>query len=276
MTDFSDYPSSLPNRLGISARIDEHEQLVVAVEPVPETCRHGAVRASVLSFVVDAVAGIVLDDDVDVWTLTTEMSVRTRAVPAPAKVEGRTRILRKGRRSATGEVDLVDGDGNDAGWGVASFTRVERRPGDAHKVILTPEHFDIFGSGAPLDRPLVDAAGIQVLDTERGIVEVEVGEHLRNPAGTLQGAMVALVAEVAAEEHLSTKAATPVVVTELDIRYLAQAREGIVRTRLRPLGPAPTDPVLVELIDVAADRLTTHVVVRGTPIDGAPVSSTER
>ena len=265
MTDFSDYPSSLPNRLGISAWLDPGEQLVVAVEPVPETCRLGVVRTSVLSFVVDAVAGIVLDDDPDVWTLTTEMSVRTRAVPAPAKVEGRTRILRKGRRSATAEVVLTDADGSDAGWGIASFTRVDRRAGDGPKVMLTPEHFGIFGSGAPLDRPLVDAAGIQVIDVAQGMVEVEVAAHLRNPAGTLQGAMVALVAEVAAEEHLSARAGAPIVVTELDIRYLAQAREGIVRTRLRPLGPDPTDPVIVELVDVAADRVTTHAVVRGTP-----------
>lgn len=42
--------------------------------------------------------------------------------------------------------------------------------------------------------------------------------------------MVALVAESAAEDLIGSLAAKPVVVTELDIRYLAQANVGPVRT----------------------------------------------
>ena len=52
------------------------------------------------------------------------------------------------------------------------------------------------------------------------------------------------------------------VVTDLDLRYLAQAPEGPVRTRTRLLGTAPDDPMQIELIDTSADRLTTLVYAR--------------
>ena len=47
-------------------------------------------------------------------------------------------------------------------------------------------------------------AGIVVLDPAAGSLEMEVTPELRNPAGTLQGAMVALFAEAAAEELART------------------------------------------------------------------------
>ena len=53
-----------------------------------------------------------------------------------------------------------------------------------------------------------------------------VTPELRNPAGTLQGAMVALFAEAAAEEMVSARFDMAAVVTELDLRYLAQTAEG--------------------------------------------------
>ena len=54
-----------------------------------------------------------------------------------------------------------------------------------------------------LDKPLREEAGVEVLDASAGVVG-EVVPELLNPAGTLQGAMVALVAEAAAEELART------------------------------------------------------------------------
>lgn len=83
-----------------------------------------------------------------------------------------------------------------------------------------------------------------------------VRSDLRNPAGTLQGAMVALVAEVAAEEMISARFEVPAVVTELDLRYLAQTGDGPVETRCSLLGEGPDAPIRVELFDRSRDRLT--------------------
>ena len=58
----------------------------------------------------------------------------------------------------------------------------------------------MFDGSRTLDRPLREEAGIVVLDPSAGALEMQVTPEFRNPAGTLQGAMVALFAEAAAEE----------------------------------------------------------------------------
>jgi hypothetical protein len=52
------------------------------------------------------------------------------------------------------------------------------------------------------------------------------------------------------------------VVTELDLRYLAQTGAGPVRSRCRLLGESPDAPIEVELFDTSSDRLTTLVYAR--------------
>jgi acyl-coenzyme A thioesterase PaaI-like protein len=105
-----------------------------------------------------------------------------------------------------------------------------------------------------------------VLDPQRGIVEVPLTWELRNPAGTLQGGMVALVAEVAAEELMSACFGIDAVVTDLDLRYLAQTGAGPVKSRCTMLGDGPDAPIQIELFDTSDDRLTTLVYARTTTI----------
>src|SRR3954452_24575151 len=128
MTDIPGGYSSIPSRLNVS--IAELEPLVLRVHPVPTTCRLGCIRTSVLSFVVDAVAGIGIDTDRDSWQFTSDMAVRVRAVPAPTLVDARAIVLRSGRRSVTCEVWMADDAGEPVGHGVLGFSRVERKPTD--------------------------------------------------------------------------------------------------------------------------------------------------
>jgi len=102
-----------------------------------------------------------------------------------------------------------------------------------------------------------------VIDAAQGVVQVEVTPELRNPAGTLQGAMVALLAEAAAEDLLTTQFRLPIVITELDIRYLRKAQVGPVRTECTLLGTGPEASVQVELIDTSTGQITTLVYARG-------------
>jgi acyl-coenzyme A thioesterase PaaI-like protein len=120
----------------------------------------------------------------------------------------------------------------------------------------------MFDGSSILTRPLREEAGIAVLDPMSGAVQMEVTPELRNPAGTLQGAMVALVAEAAAEELASTRFDIAAVVIDLDLRYLAQMGAGPVETRCCLLGNGPDAPIRVELFDRSSDRLTTLVYAR--------------
>ena len=266
MTDLLDDSFSVPARLGVVAEVRDGE-FRLQLHPRAELLHNGALRASVIAFMIDVVAGIVLDDDPDAWMLTSDMSVRMRPRPAPDFLSTRSTILRRGRRSATAAVDLVTDEGEPVATGAIGFVRVERRPTDPLKPSASPHRISaMFDGSRTLGRPLREEAGIAVLDPMLGVLEMPVTPELRNPAGTLQGAMVALFAEAAAEEMASARFGIAAVVTELDLRYLAQTKEGPVRSKCTLLGDGPDAPVQVELVDRSTDRLTTLVYARTATI----------
>ena len=262
MTDIPSQATSVPARLGVAARFTDGE-LTLDLTPQPETLTHGVVRASVLSFAIDAIAGVTLDGGGDTWTFTTDMSVRTRPMPAPRCVTAVNTILRRGRRSATCLVEVTTDEGAPIASGAVGFAHVPRKPTDPPKVVIPPDEAHRFLRGlGTLTRPVRDEAGIVPIDALDGVMEMAVTPDVCNPAGTLQGAMVALLGEAAAEDLLATRFGSPVIVVDLDLRYLAQSGAGPMRTRSRLLGTRPDDPVQVELVDTSTDRVTTHVYVR--------------
>jgi acyl-coenzyme A thioesterase PaaI-like protein len=262
MTDVLGDNVSVPARLGVVAEVHDGE-FRLQLHPHGLVLRHGAVRASVIALMIDVGAGIILDDDPDAWMLTSDMSVRIRPLPAPDRISTRTTILRRGRRTATALVDLVSGEGELLATGAIGFAKVPRREGDLPKPPMPPERIaTLFDGSRMLSRPLREEAGIAVLDAMSGTVEMEVTPELRNPAGTLQGAMVALLAEAAAEELASARFNIDAVVIDLDLRYLAQTGAGPIQTRCRLLGNGPDAPIQVELFDRSSDRLTTLVYAR--------------
>jgi acyl-coenzyme A thioesterase PaaI-like protein len=264
MTDLSADAFHLVARLGVTARSAQGLRVLEMV-PRPEVLHHGVVRASVLSFLVDAAAGVIIDDDSESWAFTSDMSVRMRPIPAPERIEASATVLRRGRRSATATVELTaDGD-TPVATGAIGFAKLPRRETDPPKPQVSRGGFAaMFRGAAALTKPLREEAGIVAVEPTEGVVEVTVTPELHNPAGTLQGALVALVAEAAAEDLVSSRFEAPVVVTDLDLRYLAQAPVGPVRSRCRLLGTGPDAPVEVELVDTSANRLTTLVYARAT------------
>lgn len=255
----------IPARLGTTLDISGPE-LVVSQWANPATTVHGAMCAAAIVFLVDAAAGISLDRDPDMWTFTSNLSVRMPAIPAPVQLLGTAQPLREGARSATVSVPLTLPSGELVGMGLASFSRVPRRETDPPKFALNLEELAESWAGvAPLTSPLAEAAGIVVVDAAAGIVEVPLDQKLLNPAGALQGAMVGLVAEIAAEEMTSAALGEPRVVTDIDIRYLTQARQGPIRTRSMFVGPPADASVIVELVDTSLDKVVTVVTLRTHP-----------
>lgn len=261
---------AVPSRLGTTVTVPGDDgPLIGHVHPRPATCTHGgALRASVVAFIVDAVAGLTIDTDPEAWAFTSDLSVRLPAVAAPGRIDARAELLRAGRRSMTAEVRLADDRGEPFGHAVIGFARLERRPGDPEKPafdVATAAEF--WAQIPPIDQPLRAAAGVVAIDPAGGVVEMVVRDDLRNPAGALQGAMVALAVEAAAEDLATHHLGGSRVVTELDIRFLAQARIGPVTTRARFIGDPATDgAIVVDLLDHGHDgRLVTTAYARTAP-----------
>jgi acyl-coenzyme A thioesterase PaaI-like protein len=268
MTDLPANLSSVPGRLGATGLVDERG-LVIELEPQDEELHHGVLRASVITFVVDVVAGVSLDTDPDAWSFTTDLSLRMRPRPAPRKITASGTILRQGRRSAHYLVEVVDEHGDEVAVSALGFAHVPRKATDPPKPIVSPEDVaERFSTSGRISRPLREEAGIISVEPSAGVVEMAVRPEVCNPAGTIQGAMVALVAE-AATEDLMGAGGQPVVVTDLDLRYLGQATVGPVRSRCRVLGDDQSafPPVQVELVDLATDRVTTLAYTRAVPVD---------
>ena len=266
MTDLPSNLTAVPSRLGSTALLDERGLVIEINDVQDELLHHGVLRLSVLTFIVDVSAGVTLDTDPDRWSFTTDLSLRMQAVPAPSKVTASTTILRQGRRSAHGLVEVVDDEHHLVAAGAIGFAHVPRRADDPPKPQVSPGLLvERFTGHERISSPLRDEAGIIPIDAARGVVEIAVRPEVCNPAGTLQGAMVALVAESAAEDLIGSLVDEPVVVTELDIRYLAQANVGPVRTQSRLLGTGPNDPVEVRLVDTGTGRFSTLVYARAAP-----------
>jgi acyl-coenzyme A thioesterase PaaI-like protein len=265
MTDLFGDDAALFARLGVVAEIRDGT-LRVELRPHDELLHHGVLRASVALLMVDLAAGFALDDP-ELWVLTTDISVRMPSVSAPDAVSTRCTVLRRGGRSGTAQVDLLDDRGELSGTGVTGFVAV--RPGatasdkSAHSTDRVLAQFD--GAGV-VTRPLKEEASISVLDPVLGTVEMPVTRAVRNAAGTLQGAMAALVAEVAAEELVSARFGIPAVVTDLDLRYLTQTGAGPVYTRSTLLGTTCDATVQVETFDRSTERMTSFAYARAAAV----------
>ena len=132
-------------------------------------------------------------------------------------------------------------------------------------------------NGPGFDVPVTEGVGITIKDPVEGVASVEVNEYVQNWVGALQGGVMALLAETAAEQAVSCAVGkeAEVTVTDLKMAYLALGRTGPIESRVTVLegdgiGEGPRCPpigrqsALVELHDRGDDDRLTTVVTVGT------------
>jgi acyl-coenzyme A thioesterase PaaI-like protein len=267
-----DPAETIPARIGINGEWGNGTLEHLRLEPYPEIVHRGVVRASVLALVADMMGGWVADQHSQHdWVFTTDLSVRAPLRRVPPIIIATGRAQRVGKGTIATEVHMHDGDGALVAYSHTGFIRIGRRYGDDPKPDFESAS-ERWAARRParIDVPLDVAVGVEVVDAAEGIVEVELRDELRNPAGAMQGAMVALVGEVAAETMASHHLGVPHVVTDLDVRYLAMGRIGPVYSRAWFIGEPDHATMHVELRDRGnGDRLMTALLARTAP---APVA----
>lgn len=257
---------TLAARIGIEGGLGEDGLEHVRLEPYEHLVHNGVIRISVLALMADMLGGWVADQHAEHdWVFTTDLSVRAPTPRLPQHVIGTGTPLRVGRSTVAAEVVMRDEQGDMHAYSHVGFVRVPRRHGDDPK----PD-FEMSASRwnerPRITEPLEAAAGIQVVDASHGAVSVELVDELRNPAGAMQGAMVALVGEVAAEELAAHHLGEPQVVTDLDVRYLAMGRVGPVVAHAAFIGAPEHRTMHVELRDRGMDdRVMTVMLARTAP-----------
>ncbi len=269
-----DQRNTIHARIGIDGTVAGDELQSVHLEPYPELCANGVVRIAVWALMADMMGGWQAERSAgNDWVFTTDLSVRAPVLRVPGRVVGTSAELRAGRTNVATEVHMHDETGTLFAYSQVGFVRMPRRPGDQPKPNMA-ESARHWGDQEQLTSLLAEAAGARTIEPKTGHVAVDLDDTLRNPAGAMQGAMVALVGELAAEELASHHFGRRHVITDLDVRYLAMGRVGPIVSRAwfigsvsagspRELGSVPTGSIRVELRDEGnGDRLIAAMLAR--------------
>lgn len=240
------------NDLGLSGRLSPDGSRMAGTASVAEHLRgpDGSVRPAVLATAADVLAGIpACRATAPRLALTLDIAVRTLARPAGEQVAVDARVLKVGRNTVATEATFTDpATGALVACGYLTFMP-SPRPQD-----LPPPGLDSMATTGTLAVPLAEHVGARV--TGDGTAEIDHRPFVTQASGALQGGIVALLAELAAE----SLAGRPVL--DLDVRYLATIRRGPGRATAEWRGD---DLVRVEVRDAGADDRLAAVVMARMP-----------
>jgi uncharacterized protein (TIGR00369 family) len=231
---------------------------------VRELCTDlGHARAGVLATLVDVIGGgLAASAAAPGWIATADLTLHLVGAARPGSVvEARAEVLRAGRTTVVLEVALVDEHERNVGIATMSFAVLPRREANPEVDRVRDSPSTMATARSRLDRPLLEELGVQVRDPARGVIEVPVTDWSRNSMGSMQGGVVATVAEVAAETALRAATNEQLVVTDLQVTYLGFGRVGPVRTTAEALGTGDGHgSARVELVDAGAESRQMTVV----------------
>jgi acyl-coenzyme A thioesterase PaaI-like protein len=253
--------------LNFGARADGDEFLG-SMAVVPEICSPGTdhVRVGTLVTLADCVAGpLAAKVTMPSLSMTVDLTYVALARPPADVVHARAALRKVGRTTVFTETVLTDAAGEHFGLCFGTFVS-SPRPQDV--LLHDPTVDRIRPTGTPMfEEPLVDRMGIELLSP--GVAEVHRHPKVLNPGQTLQGGAVAILAEVAAASAAADEVGAPMVVTDLDVRYLTGYRVGPGRATAEPLavgGDGAPTTVRVEVRDVGLDdRLGTIALAKCLP-----------
>ena len=226
---------------------DEHgDGMSVAWLPVvPEVCTDmGSVRAGALATLVDVLGGGAAATAAHPnWIATADLTVHlVRRVAADVTLHD------SNGASNTDERRLV-------GAATMSFSVLPRRDINPDiEATRAPGRSSMALENSRLDVPLLDALDVRTIDAARGVVEAPVAPWALNSMGAMQGGVVATLVDAAGEVALRHATVESLVVTDIELTYLAFGKVGPIRTAVDVLSASARRGVArVEVVDAGSD-----------------------
>ncbi len=262
-------------RLSFEHGPDDDPQSSRAWMPVvPGVCTDdGSVRAGALATLVDVIGGgLAATAAHPGWIATADLTLHVVGAATSGSVEARARVVHAGRTTVVIEVELYDDAGLEIGLATMSFAVLQRR--DSNPDITTsttpgPSTMALADSG--IRGSMLDELEVEVIDAAHGEVEAPVGEWCLNSLGAMQGGAVATMVDAAAEAASRAATGDALVVTDIQLSYLALARVGPMRTRVTVIGSEPgAVTARVEMFDTGSESRVTSLarVVATTSLRG--------
>jgi len=251
---------------------------VVRAPVVKEVCTdQGGMQVGVMATLIDVLGGALAVRAVyPDWIATADLSLHTTGRARSGRVSALGSILREGKTTVVIRVDIrAEEDGNPSaaesiGSSLITFSRLPQRQ-DTPELDLemdeeSSEAFQFGIDGPGLRDPYLQKAGMRILDEAAGVVELDLNDYVRNSFGSLQGGMVAILADQAGQLAARQATGMPMTTCDMEIHFLSQGKRGPFRTRTEVLRKTQ-DTVLtrVEITDTGAgDRLITVVMNTAT------------
>ncbi|MFN8026084.1 MAG: hotdog domain-containing protein [Acidimicrobiia bacterium] len=250
----------------------------VCVGELTDGIRNAAGHASLgyLCAAVDVSAAVVaLIAGQPEWTATADLALHQASPITEGPVVVDSRLVRAGSNIVVVGVDVYDGEGrarddvlDPAGLrlgahSIVTFARIPRRASVAAGKFDPSANLGQWRNMQPADPasvhvPLAERIGLRIVDGAAGVVELDQTPYVSNSFGTINGGVLGMVFQGAAE------AAHPgMVAVDAQIHYLAQSKVGPARTSLTRVRETQHHAVCsFDLVDVGNDgRLLSHAVV---------------
>jgi acyl-coenzyme A thioesterase PaaI-like protein len=238
---------------------------VITTTPVDEFVRNaaGAAGLGFIAAVVDvSAANVALIASNPTWTATADLAITATGWLRDGPMAVESHLVRAGSNSVIVGSEVRDGSGVQVATSLIMFARIPRSAsassGDFDPTTLVGQKRQMVPTLPPAPIPLLDRVGLKVVDAAAGTVEIPKGDYVINSFGTINGGVLGVLFQAAAEAALPGMMAT-----DLQIHYLRQARTGPARTVLTVLREAGDHAVCaVDALDAGdGDRLLSRATV---------------
>ncbi len=249
------------------------EGAVIRLPIVPEIAdATGRVRIGVAAVIADMIAGGTAIQAVSpAWIATSNLALQVGDLPREGMLVGLPKVLRQGATTIVIEVRLdhrakgsdeggANAEAQTVGLSTLGFAILPRRSAlqaELHRSRETGDDSVYAPAGGGFSKPLLEAIGVRfggaaASEAEAGsaTAEVDLDPYLQNTLGALQGGVVAILVEAAAERLGAETLGGPVRVRGLELQYLKLGRKGPIRARARAFARTAAGLIArVELVD---------------------------
>ncbi len=201
----------------------------------------GCVRFGVVAMGADIIAGdAALRAVTPDWIATSSLSLQLAHLPRGGTLRIGSTLLRKGRTTAVLELALdVAEDATPVGRGTATFAVLPTRTDFQRQThwIDDPDPNVSFGGEAPsFGKPLLEALGVRFDPNDPSVARIDMSDYVVNSLGAMQGGVVAMLVDAAADHFAQSLLARPVRLAQVEIHYLKLGKIGPIRAQARDAG----------------------------------------
>jgi acyl-coenzyme A thioesterase PaaI-like protein len=222
----------------------------------------GTMLLGVMATLMDVLGGgLALTNFYPDWAATTHLSVQSTGRALSGYIDAQGELRKTGRNTVLVKVDIrnmphEEGGLTSVATAILGFTRFSPRR-RSHLLQTDPVAGKTLcpnPDSSGLVQSFYDKVGLKILDEAEALVQAEMSDYVQNSFNTLNGGVVALLADLAGQTAARHATGKPFVTTDLAVHFLRLGEVGPFQTRTTLLRKTnETVLSLVETLDIGAE-----------------------